>query len=192
MATLPTCGRTQKDPSVHRRGKEKGKEGKGKERKKEGKKEGEKKKGEKKGEKERETTFHVTLIDILKSKTFTQEELIYEVCTKEEHYKDCKNFLHFGWRFLAKTLNECELEAHFITINETDSSGRPFTHATIEKICYIRINGPDPLVAQPLVKLALDEHFNGKWHFTTDRNSFFTSPAIKTQTKAAHEKFTLF
>ena len=44
-----------------------------------------------------------------------------------------------------------------------------------------------------LVRSALNE-LSGqkKWHFVTDSNSFFSSPAIQTQLKEAKSKFSLF
>ena len=48
----------------------------------------------------------------------------------------------------------------------------------VEKICYTRCNGADPLVAKPIIRLLLNYHFGGsKWHFTTDAHHFHTTVA---------------
>jgi hypothetical protein len=85
------------------------------------------------------------------------------------------------------------LESIFSTIKETDAAGKPFTHETVEKLCFIRCNGPDPLVAKSLVRGALNEHFGSKtWHFHTDAHQFFASAAVSTQIESAKKKFSLF
>ena len=137
-------------------------------------------------------TLFLIATEELKRVKQSQEQLLYNICTKKDHYELIPNILGYGFRFLCKTLNECVLESFFSTVNETDSSGKPFSHDTVEKICFIRMNGPDPLVGKPLIRSALNEHFNGKWHFVTDTNKFYTSPAIQTQVKAAQKKFSLF
>ena len=71
--------------------------------------------------------------------------------------KDLQKIIDFGFRFLGRTLNECVLESFFLMINETDSAGRPLSHETVEKICFIRCNGPNPLVAKSIVRSALNE-----------------------------------
>lgn len=147
-------------------------------------------------EKERLKQEYVTLFLIateeLKKEPQSQEKLLYKICTDRSHYELVPNILGFELRFQCKTLNECVLESFFSTVNETDTSGKPFSHETVEKICFIRVNGPDPLVAKPLIRSALNEHFKGKWHLVTDTNTFYSSPAIQTQLKAAQSKFSLF
>jgi hypothetical protein len=139
------------------------------------------------------TLYLVAIEEMKAGKISSQEQLYYNICTKENLHRHSKNILAFALRFLSRTMNECIMESFFSTIKETDSAGKPFTHETIEKICFIRCNGPDPLVANSLVRAALNEHFKTtNWHFLTEGQQFYTSAAITTQVEHAKQKFSLF
>ena len=134
--------------------------------------------------------------EMKQSPSKTAEAVIYKICTKESSYHHIKPLLAYVMRWLSISFNECVVEALFSQILDTDDVGKPFALETVDNICYIRHNGPHPLVAKPLVRAALDQHFgknkDKSWHFITSSNKFFTSKSHTTEMKEGKEKFSLF
>ena len=124
------------------------------------------------------------------------ESFFYKIYTEEKLYYNIKELLAYILRWLSITFNECVVEALFSKILDTDDAGRPFSKDTIDNVCFIRHNGPHPLVAKTLVRSALDEYFIGlkskQWHFIINTHSFFTSKSNTTEMKIAQDKFSLF
>ena len=124
------------------------------------------------------------------------EALLYKIFTEENLYRHCKKVISYALRPLSITFNECVVESLFSQILNTDEAGKPFLVETVDNICFIKANGPSPLLAKPLVRSALDEHFSStttkKWHFTTNSQKYFTSASVKTEMEKAKQKFSLF
>ena len=68
---------------------------------------------------------------------------------------------------MSKTFNESRsnCESFFHALKETDDSGKPLNFETVEDLCFIKYNGPNPLKAKTLIRGALNRHFDKKpWH----------------------------
>ena len=138
----------------------------------------------------------LSLVAKSQNQMLTQEDLFYSICTEEKSFRHIKRVLAFSLRFLSRTFNECIMESFFSKVKDTDEAGRLLKHETVEKLCFIRSNGPHPLVAKPLIRAALNEHFKekgkGEWHFVTDADKFFISSSVTHQIEAAKKQFSLF
>ena len=49
----------------------------------------------------------------------------------------------------------------FSKVQIFDDAGKPLNYKTVEKLCFIRSNGPNRLTAQRLIRVAFDEKFEG-------------------------------
>ena len=151
---------------------------------------------ERKRLKEEYETLHMVALKIISNRKgvtqnkVSQEENFYEICTNSDYFQNCKRILAFALRFLSRSFNECGVESAFSNIKQTDSDGRPYSHETVEKLCFIKFNGPYPLVFQSLIRKALAKRFgNGNWHFITNNQIFFTSTCITSQIKMQRNNF---
>ena len=85
------------------------------------------------------------------------------------------------------------LRAFFSKVKDTDDAGKPLNYKTVEHLCFIGSNGPNPLVSKPLVRAALDNKFESKeWHFVTESKKFFVSKNVQHQIQEAKNEFRLF
>ena len=144
--------------------------------------------------KEEYRTLCLIAKDINKKEKFKFiEQFWYLLLTSENYFKHIKFLLKFALRPLSRTYNETILESFFSKVKDTDDAGKPLKYETVEKLCFIRSNGPNPLTAKGLVRAALDEKFKGKeWHFVTDSKKFFVSKNVQNQIQEAKKEFSLF
>ena len=139
-------------------------------------------------EKERIKAEYVTLqhfakdieIKLLKQKTkFHQEELWYNLLSKEEYFSNCLLVNEFALKFLTRTFNECTVESQVSAISQIETSSRPLSHENAHKLAFISKNGPHPLVSMDVVEEALNLHFKGKpWHFALAKSKYYVSKAV--------------
>ena len=121
------------------------------------------------------------------------EDTLYKVYTEPSLYSNSKKVLAYALRWLSKTFNESKCESFFHALKEIDDSGKPLNFETVEDLCFIKYNGPNPLKAKTLIRGALNRHFDKKpWHFVTESKKFFISPCVSGQLKEANESFSLF
>ena len=146
---------------------------------------------------------YATLILVIKSvmsgipektlKKTPMEDILYKVYTEPSLYSNSKKVLAYALRWLSKTFNESKCESFFHALKEIDDSGKPLNFETVEDLCFIKYNGPNPLKAKTLIRGALNRHFDKKpWHFVTESKKFFISPCVSGQLKEANESFSLF
>ena len=117
---------------------------------------------------------------LLKQKTkFHQEELWYNLLSKEEYFSNCLLVNEFALKFLTRTFNECTVESQVSAISQIETSSRPLSHENAHKLAFISKNGPHPLVAMDVVEEALNLHFKGKpWHFALAKSKYYVSKAV--------------
>ena len=96
-------------------------------------------------------------------------------------------------RSIFLILNEGTCESFLKNLKDTDEAGKPLDYETVENLCFIRFNGPNPLMAKTLIRGELNKHVQKKaWHFITDSHKYFISATVSRQLKAAREEFSLF
>ena len=121
------------------------------------------------------------------------EDILYKVYTEPSLYSNSKKVLAYSLRWLSKTFNESNCESFFHTLKDIDDSGKPLNFETVEDLCFIKYNGPNPLKAKTLIRGALNRHFDKKpWHFLTESKKFFISPCVSGQLQEANQSFSLF
>ena len=88
---------------------------------------------------------------------------------------------------------ESNCESFFHALKDIDESGKPLNFETVEDLCFIKYNGPNPLKAKTLIRGALNRHFDKKpWHFLTESKKLFISPCVSGQLQEANQSFSLF
>ena len=80
----------------------------------------------------------------------------------------------------------------FHALKESDDSGKPLNFETVENLCFIKYNGPNPLKAKTLIRGALNSFDKKPLHFLTESQKFFISPCVSGQLKETNQSFSLF
>ena len=143
---------------------------------------------------------YVSLILVIESvmsgmpdKKTPMEDILYKVYTEPSLYSNSKKVLAYSLRWLSKTFNESNCESFFHALKDIDESGKPLNFETVEDLCFIKYNGPNPLKAKTLIRGALNRHFDKKpWHFLTESKKLFISPCVSGQLQEANQSFSLF
>ena len=121
------------------------------------------------------------------------EDILYKVYTEPSLYSNSKKVLAYSLRWLSKTFNESNCESFFHALKDIDESGKPLNFETVEDLCFIKCNGPNPLKAKTLIRGALNRHFDKKpWHFLTESKKFFISSMCQWSVTGGQSEFFSF
>ena len=151
-------------------------------------------------EKERIKKEYVTMlmnVDEVKEKlkivhgnNLTSENIWYEILSNENYYENCKEINNFALRLLTRSLNECSVEVEVSIIGSIETHRRPLHHDTVNRLNFIKSNGPHILFSMKVVEDALNMHFGKgkKWHFVMSQSKYVTSKAIDNIFKEAESE----
>ena len=118
---------------------------------------------------------------------------MYKIYTEPSLYVNSKRALGYSLTWLSKTFNEGTCESFLKNLKDTDEAGKPLDYETVENLCFIRFNGPNPLMAKTLIRGELNKHVQKKaWHFITDSHKYFISATVSRKLKTAREEFSFF
>ena len=121
------------------------------------------------------------------SQKISIKNLWYELLSKEQYFKHCKNVNAFALLFLNRSFNEAVVEVEVSSLKNISTEKRPLKTKSTEMLNFISTNGPHPLVSMNLVDDFLNAHFGKNWHFTMNQSKWFVPQTVDRHFKLAHE-----
>ena len=103
-------------------------------------------------------------------------DVLYQICTTEEHYSGLQEIIQYAFRFLLRDCNECTVESAIGDIDYVKGGKgtrrSTLTYANHQEQMLLRKNGPHTLFSADLRKEALDHYFQNKdqWNFIVSRH----------------------